>query len=480
MNIVNDKSLQSIITSHLAGDIIQAESDYRRWLDVHDAAHPLYADCLHYLGVLLIQRSDTAMAREYLQKAVSLRREPLWLVNLAATCCDCGAYQEAEQLCKEALQVDDSIANLHFILGDIAREKNNLPAAIQYYRKALAIQPHHRQAGVNLAAVLQDNGQIQAALHEYRRILAQFPDDAIAQHNYRTLMSKQLPAWHFPMLADHERNILFQRALEKVVTPETVVLDIGTGSGLLAMMAARAGAKCVTACEFNTAVAEIARTVVADNGFNNIAVINKKSTALTVGADGDIQDKADVLVAEIVDAGLLGEGILPTFRHAQRTLLKDNARIIPSGAVVYAQLVQLPRMYAVNPVNNIEGFDLKAFDQFRVSNAPVLVDLNHEPCIRLSAPIAVAHFDFRNIPVAGEHALPSVDVVIEQEGYVDAIVYWFDLQLDDNINLSTSPDSAIFCWQQSAIFFSQRRLAKVGASLQIKVAHNDAQMFFAF
>lgn len=58
---------------------------------------------------------------------------------------------------------------------------------------------------------------------------------------------------------------LRELAIEAAV-PGKVVLDIGTGSGLLAMMAARAGAARVIACEMNAAVAETARRIIAANG----------------------------------------------------------------------------------------------------------------------------------------------------------------------------------------------------------------------
>ena len=88
------------------------------------------------------------------------------------------------------------------------------------------------------------------------------------------------------------------------------MLDIGTGSGLLALLAAQAGAPSVTACEVFPAVARAARRGVHANGLDGtVRVVSKRSDALIVGTD--LPERASVLVTEIFDTDLLGEGILP-------------------------------------------------------------------------------------------------------------------------------------------------------------------------
>ena len=81
------------------------------------------------------------------------------------------------------------------------------------------------------------------------------------------------------MLNDHDRNKFYEDALREIVTPESIVVEIGTGSGLLAMIAARLGAKHVTAIEANDHLAAIAQANFEANGLaDKITVINKMST----------------------------------------------------------------------------------------------------------------------------------------------------------------------------------------------------------
>jgi type III protein arginine methyltransferase len=125
------------------------------------------------------------------------------------------------------------------------------------------------------------------------------------------------------MMNDSPRNDAYFAALQNAVTPDTHVLEIGTGSGLLAMMAARLGARQVTTCEVVAEIAETARAIVADNGLAPpVTVIGKKSTKLEIGTD--MEERADLLVSEILSSEFLGEGVLGSIEDAKRRLLKPG------------------------------------------------------------------------------------------------------------------------------------------------------------
>jgi len=106
--------------------------------------------------------------------------------------------------------------------------------------------------------------------------------------------------FHYAMMNDHERNEFYRASLAKVVTPETTVLEVGCGSGLLSIISASLGAKHVYAIEANKHLAQLARNIIAANGYSEkITVINKLSTEVEVEEIGDGMG-ADIMVSEIL------------------------------------------------------------------------------------------------------------------------------------------------------------------------------------
>ena len=93
---------------------------------------------------------------------------------------------------------------------------------------------------------------------------------------------------YLDMLNDAPRNAAFAAAIA-AVAPGRRVLDIGTGTGLLALLAAAAGASEVTACEVFPPMAAAARATAAANavrGGGRVRVVTKRSSELVVGSDG--------------------------------------------------------------------------------------------------------------------------------------------------------------------------------------------------
>lgn len=319
-----------------------------------------------------------------------------------------------------------------------------------------------------------DGKQFSSALDCFESALYIDPDNRQAQGGRNRALCTIIPRWHFEMLNDEQRNAAFERALTKVITPDTRVLDIGSGTGLLAMMAARAGARETVSCEMVPLLADLAREVVARNGYaGRVRIMGKKSTELTVG--DDLHERANLLVTETVDCGLLGEGIVPSLTHARAHLLTEDARVIPRAAQVYAMVVESQRLRGLNSVSWCAGFDVGLFQEYKALNyLPVrLAAFEYAP---LTEPFEVFSFDFERGLIRPARRTLRVPVV--RDGACHAVVFWFDMHLDEEISITNEPGSTTH-WEQAVQCLESGRRVRAGEVLEVEAEHDCCSIVFA-
>jgi precorrin-6B methylase 2 len=144
------------------------------------------------------------------------------------------------------------------------------------------------------------------------------------------------PPAQIRMLEDRVRTSRFIDAIRRTVRPGDVVVDLGTGSGVLAVAAAQAGAKRVYAIEVRP-IAEVAARFFQGSGFSDrITLIRGNSTEIS------LPERADVLVSEMIGNDPLAEQILETTRDAVARLLKPETRLIPSALRIHAMPIVVP------------------------------------------------------------------------------------------------------------------------------------------
>ena len=106
------------------------------------------------------------------------------------------------------------------------------------------------------------------AVASYRQAIALDPGMAAAHNGLDTVLGSMVPIWHVPMMNDALRNEAYFQALARAVTPQSQVLEIGTGSGLLSMMAARLGARSIVTCEGEPIIAAAAKQASFESPLN--------------------------------------------------------------------------------------------------------------------------------------------------------------------------------------------------------------------
>ena len=144
------------------------------------------------------------------------------------------------------------------------------------------------------------------------------------------------PVEHARMLHDERRTQDFVDAVQDAVRPGDVALEIGTGSGVLAVALARAGARHVYAVE----ASDIAR--VAAEVFDRNGVADRVTLVPGWSREIELPERADLLVSEIIGNEPLEEELLETVVDARRRLLAPGARMVPHALELLARPLRLP------------------------------------------------------------------------------------------------------------------------------------------
>lgn len=235
------------------------------------------------------------------------------------------------------------------------------------------------------------------------------------------------------MIADDARMDAFVRALRQAIGPDSVVVDIGTGTGIFALLACRFGARRVYAIEPEDVI-QVAREMAAANGYaDRIECIQALSTDVT------LPELADVIVADI-------GGVLPWFqRHipsmidARRRLLKPGGVLIPQRDVAWAAVVDAPDLYERHTGpwrDNAFGLDMDAARRLVVNtwNKGSVTPGN-----LLTTVERWATTDYRVVESADIRA--AVTWTVERPGVGHGFVAGFDRTVADGIELSNAPDA---------------------------------------
>lgn len=383
-----------------------------------------------------------------------------------------GSFADAERRASALAVAFPASADAHNLRGSALRNLGRLAEAAEAFAQAVRIAPDIPELRCNLGLCLKRLGRASQAIEHLRFAAERAPRLMQAGLHLQQIYQAMVPRWHFTMLHDTQRNDAFERALREVVRPGQRVLDIGTGSGLLAMMAARAGAGEVIACEAVPAIAAKAREIVAANGLaDRVRIVAKPSTRLVPGVD--LSGPADVLVSEIFDAALIGEGALATFEDAWARLLAPDAVAIPRSGRILAQPVRSPGLREALTVGEVSGFDLSGFNEFASRYLPT-TNLPPFGFDALADPVELFSVDFS----ARRHAPAERSIVVEarQDGPVDAILVWCEIALTPSIGCDNAPGrgDGPSHWGQMVQLVHPGRRVRAGDAMTL-VARHDTQ-----
>jgi predicted RNA methylase len=359
--------------------------------------------------------------------------------------------------------------------GSLLHRLGRWSEAVTFLQAAERIDPTNPTLLLNLGVALVDAGRGYEAVAVLRRLTELRPGNPLVEHQIRRISSALVPFWHIPMLNDQPRNDAFEEGIKQAIAAHgsaARVLDIGAGSGLLSMMAARAGAQSIVCCESAAIIAEAAKKIVSINGYGDqIRVVPKNSKDLVVGED--IDKRADVLVSEILSCDLLSESVLSTFEDAIERLVHDEATIIPRAITALGCLIESDVLAKYAFVDQVSGFDVSPFSELASTRLPVHGKLTSWR--RLSEDHDLVQIDLRARRHEATHQ--KLCIPVTSDGTAVGIMQWIRVDVADGVEFSNPPDDySDGGWLQVVHTFSRPTSVRAGDQFELLAGHDRTSL----
>lgn len=259
---------------------------------------------------------------------------------------------------------------------------------------------------------------------------------------------------HRIMLTDHHRVEAYKSAIfsNEDLFKDKSVLDVGSGTGILSIFCAQAGAKKVYAVEASS-LADLCKRVVEKNNFSDIVeVLNTKVEDVVLPGD----EKVDIIVSEWMGFYLLHEGMLDSVIVARDKHLKPGGKMFPETASLYSCPCSVSGLFGY--WENVEGVNMCEFgDELRKlkGDKPVIMEVNSEDL--LSQAVCMLQLDLNKVQVIDLDKFSSRHVVCcKRDGLYQGLCLWFSCQFpsksrDNCLVLDTSPSHPLTHWKQTVV-----------------------------
>jgi len=351
---------------------------------------------------------------------------------------------------------------------DLAR----VPPIFRPFAAALIGTPGADEALIRLLGTIGERAPHEAAESFALQLRRSLPDSAFLRRVTDVYLRKTYPAWYIHAVNDRHRNAAYERALLRLVTPESIVIEAGTGSGLFAMLAARAGAKHVYTCEISPEVAEMATENIERNRLSDrVTVLNVRAEALH-----EIRGipKGDLLIHEFVSGEFLNAGIHSTIAGFRKSLLKPGAHVLPQYLGARGMLVGDEwLMDQVRVPTLVAGLDLVGINRLAPYAAAVAGPVPLE--FPMSRAINLIEFDLCG-PCEIESRTSVHKLTALADGIVQGLLQWVVQRFPDGSVYENRPE---FRCNWKPIFWPFRtpRAVRAGDLIAVSVVNTATELF---
>lgn len=271
---------------------------------------------------------------------------------------------------------------------------------------------------------------------------------------------------HEEMLKDKVRTLSYRQAIfqNRHLFKDKVVLDVGCGTGILSMFAARAGAKHVIAVDMSSIIS-MADKVIKLNGLDD------KITLL----QGKLEDvempypEVDIIISEWMGYFLLYESMLDTVLVARDKYLKKGGLIFPDKSTIYLAGIEDGEYKdeKINFWNDVYGFDYSPF--IPNSMAEPLVDCVESHAVNTST-AKLYEIDLNTVTIEELAFHKQFTVTATRDDDIHAFVAWFDIVFpsdteENKVKFSTGPFHRNTHWKQTVYYLTQVLNVKKGEKI---------------
>ena len=264
------------------------------------------------------------------------------------------------------------------------------------------------------------------------------------------------------MIADAQRMDAYAAALRATVRTDSVVMDLGCGAGVFAVLACKLGARRVYAVEPESVIG-LAREIAAANGCaDRIEFFDKLSTEIA------LPEPAGIIVSDLRGVLPWFEQHIPSIIDARTRLLARDGVLIPRRDILWAALVEAPAQYAelVGPwQENKFGLDLSAGKRL-ITNKWRKTHIEREQF--LVEPVCWTTIDYYEVESPDIHAQMSWRAA--RGGTAHGVAVWFDSELVDGVRLSNHPAAPKMIYGAGLFPFTQPVEVMEGDHIALRLA----------